>query len=48
MKTFNVYTSQVILGRTPLEEFIQMSHNLRMQYFQDAALEKNLVLPLHS
>jgi hypothetical protein len=39
-----VYSSQIILGRTSLEKFVSMSHEIRMKYFHDVASERHLVL----
>lgn len=39
---FNVFTSQVILRRVSLQEFMEMSPEDRMKHFHDIASEKAL------
>jgi hypothetical protein len=38
-----VFNSQVILGRCTLNEFIEMSHDRRMDRFHDVVSERRLV-----
>jgi hypothetical protein len=42
-KTFNVYNSQIILRHATLLEFMDMSHEMRLQMFHQVIREENLV-----
>ena len=45
-RVFNVYNSQVILGRMTLAEFLDLSHEMRVESFHDVASERCLKLLL--
>jgi len=45
-RVFNVYNSQVILGRMTLAELLDLSHEMRVESFYDVASERRLKLLL--
>jgi len=45
-RVFNVYNSQVILGRMTLAELLDLSHEMRVESFHDVASERRLKLLL--